>query len=169
MKIGTRFAASTLQIVLALVLSLGTLPGYSQLAPDGPELAANGLRHRLIASAPGQISNLSDIASADGRLILVWREVLLGGRQQIHIRAAGEQDASFPPAQNEILATLPETESIYTLRVAAYGANVYVLYSSGSAEGIATVSFRRSSDGGMTFAPAVTLRDASPYADLAVD
>ena len=80
------FTAVMRRTVFGLLVCLLAAPGYSQFSQDEGGRTAGGLRHRVVSNTPGQISNLADVAAFDGRLYLVWREVLRDGRQQCRWR-----------------------------------------------------------------------------------
>lgn len=132
--------------------------------------AEGGGRTRVVSvsNTPGTQSAHSELA-ADGKSVyLVWSE----GERQIRFRGSSDRGSSFGDGPSgRVLATVPRGESILTLRAAASGERLAILYSSATTPDLGRVSLIMSGDRGATFSAPMQFdrSGGSPNADLAID
>lgn len=127
-----------------------------------------------VSNTAGQRSDTAAIIVDAATTYVAWREESAAA-QEIRIRRSTNGVVSFIDGTNgRLVAAVDPAETVYAVRVAAAGAMVYVLYTSGVEPRLAKARLARSEDGGATFAAPVTLAGApdaggTAFADLAVD
>jgi VCBS repeat-containing protein len=154
--------------VAVLVFLAQTAPASAQSTPPSFNPLVN------VSNTAGQVSDLAAVTADGATIYVAWHEEVAGG-QQIRLRRSTNGGVSFiDGASGRVAATVDPAETVHTVRVAASGAVVYVLYTSGVEPRLSKARLARSADGGVTFAAPVTLADTvefggSAFADLAVD
>jgi hypothetical protein len=158
--------------ILAVLGVLGAFARPAQVAAQSSPAAFNPLV--TVSSTAGQVSDLAAVTLDGTTIYVAWREAPASG-QQIRLRRSTNGGVSFiDSAAGRVVASVDPAETVYTVRVAAAGPLVYVLYTSGVEPRLAKARLARSADGGATFAPPMALAGTLEYggtssADLAVD
>ncbi len=120
-----------------------------------------------VSNTPGSASDHAAAAFDGATLYVAWRQDVAGG-QQIRLRRSGTAGVSFADAPSgRVAVSLDPAETVYAVRIAASGTQVYVLYTSGVEPRLAKARLARSIDGGTSFAAPVTLLDAPEYGGCA--
>ncbi|HEY5838344.1 MAG TPA: Ig-like domain-containing protein [Pyrinomonadaceae bacterium] len=127
--------------------------------------------HVNLSNTGGQTSNLSDVAFAGNKVFVAWHE--MGAASEVRFRASTNGGASFANSPSgQVLATIPNGDTLFSVQVAAFGNTVHVIYSSGASEATAQVSYRSSINNGVSFSSPVILAGGpggSPFPDIATD
>jgi hypothetical protein len=127
-----------------------------------------------VSNTAGQVSDRAAVTADGATIYVAWHEEVAGG-QQIRLRRSTNGGVSFiDGTAGRVAATVDPAETVHTVRIAASGAVVYVLYTSGVETRLAKARLALSIDGGVTFAAPITLADTvefggSAFADVAVD
>ncbi|MGH9427342.1 MAG: hypothetical protein ACRD2L_13695, partial [Terriglobia bacterium] len=148
-----RIAASGQHVYVAFTDTLGTFLAHSE---NGGE---SFLPRTNLTTAFGlQLGASSALAAAGENLYMVWRENI-GGAGDIFMARFGRYGASFLGSQNVSMSPAP-AHSIDPAVVAS-GNSVYVAWSDPVVGSSNDIFFRRSTDGGVGFDPALNISSNS--------
>jgi VCBS repeat-containing protein len=180
------FVRAALLVCLVILLALGNYPekplNHSALAEDkgvALQVDSDGADFHPpvnLSNTNRQASTLSDVASAGKHVYIVWREESatspIENSQEIRFRSFIRGESGGDSSSGKLLAKLPDSDRLFSLRIAVNGKKIYVLAGIGSAPNQAKVYLMRSVDGGATFSRLEKIpggEGGSPFPDMAID
>lgn len=163
-------------VFVALFLSLLYQATGAQMPPSEPavpfDLAVN------LSNTPSDLStsnnsNTPAVASLGETVYVVWVEESSTGpaplmTREIRFRSSADGGVTFGDPPSGKVVAIPDG-SVGSLRVAAFGDNVYIVFGGPGAPGGASVTFIRSTDGGAIFESPVAIAAGGSSPDMAVD